>query len=239
MKMNFEGRVALLTGAGGGIGRALCKRLAEMGFRLALVGRSEEKLRAAMEAANGQGLILAGDLCDPAFLQSVVGETVAKLGQLDVLVNNAGVVFVKKLEETGYDELERMFKTNVFAPYMLCRDAIAPLRSSDCAAIVNIGSVVSHKGYATQSAYAAAKHALLGMTKALAAEVYQENIRVHIITPGAVNTDMARTISRPDVDMDALIAPEDIADAMEFLLAHRSNAVIDEISIHRVGKQPF
>lgn len=77
------------------------------------------------------------------------------------------------------------------------------------------------------------------MTKALAAEVYQENIRVHIITPGAVNTDMARTISRPDVDMDALIAPEDIADAMEFLLAHRSNAVIDEISIHRVGKQPF
>lgn len=239
MKMNFEGRVALLTGAGGGIGRTLCKRLSEMGFTLALVGRSEEKLRAAMEAANAQGLILSGDLCDPAFLQSIVSETVSKLGRLDVLVNNAGVVFVKKLEETGYNELESMFKTNVFAPYMLCRDAIAPLRSSDCAAIVNIGSVVSHKGYATQSAYAAAKHALLGMTKALAAEVYQENIRVHIITPGAVNTDMARTISRPDVDMNALIAPEDIADAMEFLLAHRSNAVIDEISIHRVGKQPF
>lgn len=239
MKKEFHGKVALLTGAGGGIGIVLAKRLAEMGFTLALVGRNAEKLRAAAEYAHADALILAGDLTDPAFLQSVVASVVAKLGRLDVLVNNAGVVFVKNLEHTSYEELDSMMKTNVYAPYMLCRDAIAPLRASDWATIINIGSVVSHKGYATQSAYAAAKHALLGMTKALAAEVYQENIRVHILTPGAVNTDMARTISRPDIDMNVLIEPEDIADVMEFLLSHRGNAVIDEISIHRAGKQPF
>ena len=239
MKMNFQGKVALLTGAGGGIGKVLAKRLADMGFTLALVGRNADKLRAAADFAGTRALILAGDLTDPAFLQSVIGKTLAELGRLDVLVNNAGVVFVKNLEDTSYDDLDRMLKTNVYAPYMLCRDAIAPLRRSDCASIINIGSVVSHKGYATQSAYAAAKHALLGMTKALAAEVYQEDIRVHILCPGAVNTDMARTISRPDIDMNVLIEPEDIADVMEFLLSHRTNAVIDEICVHRLGKEPF
>ena len=237
----MDARVALLTGAGGGIGRVLAKRLASLGYALALVGRSEEKLRAAAKGAGcGEAaLLLPGDLTDPAFLQGVVDRVVERFGRLDVLVNNAGIVFVKPLEEVSYAELDAMMKTNVYAPYLLCRDAIAPLKRSDCATVINIGSVVSHQGYATQSAYSAAKHALLGMTKALAAEVYRDGIRVHILCPGAVNTEMARTISRPDIDMDALIAPEDLADVMEFLLTHRTNAVIDEVQMHRIGKLPF
>ena len=240
-RTDFSGRVALLTGAGGGIGRALLRRLAALGFSLALVGRSEDKLREAAADAGcaGRALLLSGDLTDPEFLQGVVRRVLAFYGRLDLLVNNAGICFVKPLEETSYEALDAMMKTNVYAPYLLCRDAIAPLKRSDCAAIVNIGSVVSHQGYATQSAYGAAKHALMGMTKALAAEVYRDGIRVHILCPGAVNTDMAKTVSRPDIDMDALIAPEDIADVVEFLITHRGNAVIDEVRLHRVGKPPF
>ena len=238
--MACAGRVALLTGAGGGIGRALVQRLSSLGFSLALVGRSEDKLRAAAaEAGCADALLLPGDLTDAAFLQGVVRRAVEFFGRLDLLVNNAGICFVKPLEDTSYAELDAMMKTNVYAPYLLCRDAIAPLKRSDCAAIVNIGSVVSHQGYATQSAYGAAKHALMGMTKALAAEVYRDGIRVHILCPGAVNTEMAKTVSRPDMDMDALIAPEDLADVLEFLITHRGNAVIDEVRMHRVGKQPF
>ncbi|MDY5221498.1 MAG: SDR family NAD(P)-dependent oxidoreductase [Aristaeellaceae bacterium] len=241
MTQDFHGKVALITGAGGGIGRALTQRLSAMGFRLALLGRSLDKLRAAAEAAGQRegALLMTGDLTDPAFLQGVIGRVVKNFGGLDVLVNNAGICFVKDMEKTGYDEFDAMMRTNVYAPYLLCRDAIAPLRRSDCATILNIGSVVSHKGYPTQSAYATAKHALLGMTKALAAEVYRDGIRVHIICPGAVNTDMARTVSRPDIDMNALIGVEDIADVAEFLLTHRGNAVIDEVQLHRIGKQPF
>ena len=241
MTQDFHGKVALITGAGGGIGRALTQRLGAMGFRLALLGRSLDKLRAAAEAAGQRegALLMTGDLTDPAFLQGVIGRVVKNFGGLDVLVNNAGICFVKDMEKTGYDEFDAMMRTNVYAPYLLCRDAIAPLRRSDCATILNIGSVVSHKGYPTQSAYATAKHALLGMTKALAAEVYRDGIRVHIICPGAVNTEMARTVSRPDIDMNALIGTEDIADVVEFLLTHRGNAVIDEVQLHRIGKQPF
>ena len=238
---DFSGKVALLTGAGGGIGRALMRRLAALGFSLALVGRSADRLREAAADADceARALLIPGDLTDSEFLQSVVGRVLDAYGRLDLLVNNAGICFFKPLEETSYGELDAMMKTNVYAPYLLCRDAIAPLKRSDCATIVNIGSVVSHQGYATQSAYGAAKHALMGMTKALAAEVYRDGIRVHILCPGAVNTEMAKTVSRPDMDMDALIAPEDLADVLEFLITHRGNAVIDEVRMHRVGKQPF
>ena len=241
MTQDFHGKVALITGTGGGIGRALTQRLSAMGFRLSLLGRSLDKLRAAAEAAGQRegALLMTGDLTDPAFLQGVIGRVVKNFGGLDVLVNNAGICFVKDMEKTGYDEFDAMMRTNVYAPYLLCRDAIAPLRRSDCPTILNIGSVVSHRGYPTQSAYGTAKHALLGMTKALAAEVYRDGIRVHIICPGAVNTDMARTVSRPDIDMNALIGVEDIADVAEFLLTHRGNAVIDEVQLHRIGKQPF
>lgn len=240
VQSDLTGRVALLTGAGGGIGRALARRLAALGCELALVGRNADKLHAAArEAGRENALLLCGDLTERAFLERVVPRVLQNFGKLDILINNAGICFVKPMEDTAYDELDAMMRTNVYAPYLLCRDALAPLRASDRATIINIGSVVSHAGYPGQSAYGTAKHALLGMTKALAAEVYAQGIRVHILCPGAVDTDMASTVSRPDMDMDALIDPEDIADAVEFLLTHRGRAVIDELRLHRVGKQPF
>ena len=118
------------------------------------------------------------------------------------------------------------------------REALPHLKKSQTAAIVNICSVVSHSGYPMQSIYSASKHALLGMTKSLAREYFKEGIRVHAISPGGVYTDMVK-LSRPDLSPEGMITPGEIADIIEFLLVNRGNAVIDEILVHRVGKEPF
>ena len=127
---------------------------------------------------------------------------------------------------------------NAKVPFFLIQYALPYLRASEAATVINIASVVAHAGYPLQSVYTASKHALLGMTKSIAQELFRENIRIHAISPGGVYTDMVK-VSRPDLSPEGMIMPEDIADIVEFILTHRSNAVIDEIAVHRLGKEPF
>ena len=98
--------------------------------------------------------------------------------------------------------------------------------------------MVAHAGYPFQSPYVASKHALLGLTKSAAAELFRDNIRVHAVSPGGVYTDMVK-LTRPDLSAEGMIMPEDIADIVHFILSRRNNAVIDEILVHRAGKEPF
>lgn len=239
MKTNPSGRVALITGAGGGIGRAIAKRLAADQMKLVLVGRTESKL---IETKNllpeAEVSIITGDLLDPAFPKVCIQKAVEAFGRLDVLINNAGLAQSQPFESITSDEYDRIMNTNVKAPFLLTQTALPHLRASDYATVINIASVTAHKGYPLQSVYAASKHALIGMSKSLANEVYKEGIRVHVISPGGVFTDMVR-ISRPDLSEEGMILPEDVAEIAAFFLEHRTNAVIDEIQTHRVGKEPF
>ena len=239
MKTNPSGRVALITGAGGGIGRAIALRLAEDHMKLVLVGRTESKL---IETKNlipdTQSVIVTGDLLDPAFPKSCIEAAVKAFGRLDVLINNAGLAQSQPFESITADEYDRIMNTNVKAPFLLTQAALPHLRASDFATVINIASVTAHKGYPLQSVYSASKHALIGMSKSLANEVYKEGIRVHVISPGGVFTDMVR-IARPDLSDEGMILPEDVAEIAAFFLEHRTNAVIDEIQAHRVGKEPF
>ena len=237
---DLVGRIALVTGAGGGIGRAIALKLAEMGMKLALCGRREEKLRAVAEATGRPEdmLIISGDLTDEAHLESCIERVKDRFGGLDVLVNNAGMALNCPFGETSTEAFDRIMAINVRTPFLLCRMALPLLRASDRACILNIGSVVSHNGYAEQAAYTASKHALLGMTKALAKEVWKDGIRVHVISPGGVDTDMIR-IARPDLNTEGMIQAEEVAEAAAYLVGRRGNAVIDEIQLHRVGKEPF
>lgn len=234
-------KVVLITGASGGIGSELTRTLAPLGVRLALCGRSEEKLnklKSEAEALGAAAMVWGGDITEEDAPKACVEAVVKTFGGLDVLINNAGLALSSPFAETTEKQFDDIMNLNVRAPYFLTQKALAYLEQSDYATVLNIASVVGHKGYPLQSAYAASKHALMGMTKSLANEVYDKGIRVHIIAPGAVYTDMVK-ISRPDLSPEGMILAEDIAEIALFLLTHRTNAVIDEIQVHRAGKAPF
>lgn len=237
----LKGKIALITGASGGIGSCIARRFAQDGISLALLGRSKEKLAATAASVREYGvetLLLPGDLLDDAYLEDCFAAVKERFGGLDILVNNAGMALSRSFEETTMAEFDRIMALNARVPYLACHLALPLLRCSECASILNIASVVAHKGYPLQSAYAASKHALAGFTKSLASEVYREDIRVHLISPGGVFTDMVR-IARPDLTGEDMILPENIAEIAAFFIEHRTNAVIDEICVHRSGKEPF
>ena len=232
----LRGKTALVTGGGGGIGREIAAQLKAAGANVAICGRNVEKLEAAAHAIGG-ALTLPGDLLDDTYVQSCVDRTVETFGGLDILINNAGVALSRPFAETAIEDFDRVMATNVRAPFILIRSALPHLRKAR-GRVINIASVVAHKGYPLQSAYAASKHALLGLSKSLANELYEDGVRVHVISPGGVYTDMVR-VARPDLSPDGLISAAEVADAVMFLLSLDKNAVIDEICLHRQGKAPF
>lgn len=239
-RIDLTGKLALVTGAGGGIGRAIAIRLAEEGMKLALCGRDAAKLMktAALTGRPLDMLCLPADLTTPRGRADVMHILTGHFKRLDLLVNNAGTALNCPFEEITEEQYDRIMDINAKVPFLLCQQALPLLRKSDCPTIVNIGSVTAHDGYPLQAAYAASKHALLGMTKSLAKEVYAEGIRVHMISPGGVYTDMIR-IARPDLTGEDMIRPEEVAEQVAFLMAFRGNAVVDEIRMHRPGKEPF
>jgi NAD(P)-dependent dehydrogenase (short-subunit alcohol dehydrogenase family) len=241
MEKRLNRKVAIVTGASRGIGRAICLALAKEGATVVLAARSIQKLReAAEEVANvgGQAEIIITDLSEEKSIKNLVKVTNGKFGRLDILVNNAGVTHSAKLEETSTEDWDRLFEVNARAPFILCREALPLLRKAAKAYIINIVSVVGVKCYPLQSAYTASKHALRGMTKSLAEELRDSNVRVHSICPGGIDTDMIRTI-RPDIKKEDLMRPEEIAELVLYLVTHKGNAVIDELHIRRAASTPW
>jgi 3-oxoacyl-[acyl-carrier protein] reductase len=227
----------LITGASGGIGAAIARILDKQRAAMVLSGRNRKTGEELSEELNAASFIPA-DLEDPQACRDLVSRAADTLGGIDCLINCAGIVLSQKLEETTITQWDRIMNINARAPYLLCKEALPWLRKSERPVIVNIGSVVSVKGYPLQSAYAASKHAMLGFTKSLAVEVQEEGIRVHAVLPGGVDTPLVTSV-RPDIDKSNLIRPEEVAETVAFLINFRGRGVIDEIRIHRTGSTPW
>jgi len=228
-------KTAIITGASSGIGRSIAMQLAKMDYALAVTGRNEEnliRLKALVEAEGSECLTLVADLCKEDAAKWIVEKTMDPFGQIDVLVNNAGIAQYAPISETDAEMWDLIFKVNVRAPFLLCKEAVPLLKKSKNPFIINIASVVGFKGYVGQAAYTSSKHALTGFTKVLAKEVQKEGIRVHLISPGGVNTAMA-TAMRPDIDTKDLILPEEIAELIEFLVTRKGKGTIDHFYIRR------
>jgi 3-oxoacyl-[acyl-carrier protein] reductase len=255
----LAGKVAIVTGAGRGIGRCIALTLARAGASVALASRTLDELegvRAEIEALGETAAGFPTDICSEADVTALVAGTLQRFGRLDILVNNAGMGIFKPLVETTAGEWDRIMAVNARGPFLLCRAAV-PYLCHHCGAppgvairdqtwhggqpsstIVNVASVVAIKGYANQAAYSASKHALYGMSKALAREVQADGIRVHVISPGGVDTDLSAR-ARPDLDRASLMQPQEIADIVLFLVTREGNAVIDEINVRRESATPW
>ena len=142
------------------------------------------------------------------------------------------------LAETTTESFDKCIAVNARGPFILTRQILPLLEKAAPSFIINISSVVGVKGYPKQSAYTASKHALRGMTISLAEELKDSNIRVHLICPGGVDTDMVSQV-RPDINKDELIAPHEIAELVLYLVTHTGNAVIDELHIRRASSSPW
>ncbi|MHC4156034.1 MAG: SDR family NAD(P)-dependent oxidoreductase [Planctomycetota bacterium] len=241
MGKRLNGKVSIVTGASRGVGRAICVTLAKEGSAVVLAARAADKLRETAEQVTAAGAIaeiVVTDLSKEDSITHLVEATRQRFGRLDILVNNAGVTHSAALEETTTADWDRLFMINTRAPFILCREALGLLKETESAHIINICSIVGVKCYALQSAYTASKHALRGMTKSLAEELRGTRVRVHLICPGGIDTDMIHQI-RPDIKRENLIRPEEIAELVVYLVTHKGNAVIDELHIRRAAAAPW
>jgi 3-oxoacyl-[acyl-carrier protein] reductase len=236
--VELSNQTAIITGAGRGIGKAIALALASCGARVVLASRTEKELRdvaLAITDLGGEAIVAPTDISDEA---SVAGLFLQVGKRLHILVNNAGVGSFGPLAEFSTQDFDRIMAVNVRGTFLCCREALRLMLPHRSGAIINISSVVGFKGYPNQAAYTASKHAIMGLTKSLAAEVSTQGIRVSAILPGGVDTDMVAQ-SRPDLDRSVLMSPYDVADAVLYLLSLSPQAAVDQIYIRRRSSAPF
>jgi NAD(P)-dependent dehydrogenase (short-subunit alcohol dehydrogenase family) len=190
----LDGRVALVTGAATGVGRATALRLAAEGADLALTDLQQEPLASLadeLRAAGTRVVTAVGDIVDPALCRGLVAQAERDLGRVDVLVNNVGTLILKTLEETTAEDFDQLMRVNCYSHLLAIQATVPAMRRAGGGSIVNVASVGAFVALPNVSAYCPSKSAVLGLTRAAAAE-FAPDIRCNAVCPGGVDTDMAR-----------------------------------------------
>lgn len=217
---SLKGKIALVTGAGKGIGRAIAIALAQEGVSIGLIARTEKDLQnvAAEVAALGvKTSISIADVSDINSVNAAVESIQKNLGNIDILINNAGTAAFGKFLELSPAAWENQVKVNLFGVYYVTRAVLPQMIEKQAGDIINISSTAGLRGNAVTSAYSASKFAVMGLTESLMMEVRKHNIRVSALTPSTVVTDLAKSSNLINNNEDKMIHPEDFA---ELIVAH-------------------
>jgi len=226
--MKLDGRVALVTGASRGIGRAIARAYVGEGARVVVTGRDASALNALVAELGDAAHAVAGDLAAPETPDALVAATLARFGALDLLVNNAGVIHpARDLADFAPEDWRAVIEVNLVAPAMLARAAVPAMRTAGRGHIINLSSIGGRKGGRGRSAYRASKAALINLTESLAAELARDGIQVNCICPGVVNTEGYRDlmVSRGLSPVAEAMRAEEIAEVALFLASDAASAI--------------
>jgi NAD(P)-dependent dehydrogenase (short-subunit alcohol dehydrogenase family) len=204
----LQGRIALITGASKGLGKAMALSLAEAGARVAVVARDLAKLEAVaseIQQRGGTADVFRADVSDEASVRTLERDVASRLGKVQILINNAGVNVRKPITEFTLEEWNFVIGTNLTAAFLLCRAFVPHMKGSGYGRILNLTSTMSHISLPHRAAYSSSKAGLLGMTKALALELATEGVTVNGISPGPFATEMnTALIENPEMNQQFL-----------------------------------
>jgi 3-oxoacyl-[acyl-carrier protein] reductase len=236
--LDLSGKVAIVTGASRGIGRAVAVGLASRGATVVAVARGDNAsgTTAEIQAAGGAAVAASGDVTDRASIDAVIARAVEQFGRIDILVNNAGITRDQLLMRMKADDWDQVIATNLTAAFGCAQAVIKPMIKQRGGRIISISSVVGQSGNAGQANYAASKAGLIGFSKALAREVASRNITVNVVAPGLIDTDMTRAITdraqgdwAAQIPLGRLGAVEDVAAAVCFLASDEASYITGQV----------
>jgi len=236
--IDLSGRVALVTGASRGIGRATALALARQGARVVAAARADHAAGVAGEiaAAGGEALAVSVDVADQASVDAMVAAAMERFGRVDVLVNNAGITRDQLMLRMKREDWDAVLATNLTAAFTCVQAVLRLMVKQRAGRIITISSVVGQAGNAGQANYAASKAGLIGFAKALALEVASRGITVNVVAPGLIETDMTRALAEgvheswaQKIPMGRLGRPEDVADAVCFLASDEASYITGQL----------
>jgi 3-oxoacyl-[acyl-carrier protein] reductase len=236
--IDLSGRVALVTGASRGIGRAIAKRLAAQGATVVAAARADNARATVDEivGAGGRAELASTDVSDAAQIDALVAGVLERHRRIDVLVNNAGIARDQLMLRMKRDDWDAVIATNLTAAFGLTQAVLKPMIRQGGGRIVCVSSVVGQSGNAGQANYAASKAGLIGFVKAVAQEVASRNITVNAVAPGLIETDMTRAITdgareewAAKIPLKRLGTPDDIAAAVCFLASDEASYITGQV----------
>jgi 3-oxoacyl-[acyl-carrier protein] reductase len=236
--MDLTGRIALVTGASRGIGKAIAGRLAARGAHVVAAARGENAKAVAEEIAGGggRGEFISLDVTEAGASEAAVADVVKRHGRIDILVNNAGIAKDQLMLRMKRDDWDAVIGTNLTAAFVLTQAVLKPMLKQRAGRIVSISSVVGQGGNAGQANYAASKAGIIGFSKAVALEVASRGITVNVVAPGLIETDMTRAITESaheewasKIPLKRLGTPDDIAAAVCFLASDEASYITGQV----------
>jgi len=225
---------ALVTGATQGIGRATAFALGRAGYRVGVCARTHARVDELLADLKQEGIDAAGacaDVGDPAQAARAAEQIAIAIGEIGVLVNNAGVLIARPFEEMTLEDWDATMTTNVRSLFLMTRAVLPAMRRRREGTIVNVASLAGRSGFAGGTAYTASKHAVLGFSRSLMLEVRKDNVRVVTVCPGSVDTSMLHDQPMLHAEPNRILRPEDVADTILHALLLPARALVSELDI--------